>query len=139
MASFDAEDACSLGGILTWADGACWERSWMIRILMSSLAYNHAVEMRAVSATVLKFTGCCCLRSKAMASSARRLVISAFCRAALRSPSMLCTLWLACCVMAHLLQCRDQGCEASYQLFAFFSHADVATCLKPRHLRFFLM
>src|SRR5215472_14127881 len=138
MASLDALDACSRGGILTCALGTCWERSWRIRILISWFAYSQAVEICAVSATVLKLTARCCLRRRAMASSARRLVISAFCCAALRSPSMLRTLWFTCCVMAHFLQYGDQGCKASYQLFALFSHAGVTSCLKQWHLRFFL-
>src|SRR6266496_5113322 len=59
MASFEAEDACSLGGICTCPVGTCCNRRCMIRRLSTSLPYSQAVEIPAVSATVLKLTGRC--------------------------------------------------------------------------------
>jgi len=88
-ASFEALDACSRGGIFTCATVACCARKCMIRCLMASFPYSQAVEMPAVSATLVKVMGRCSLMSSARAASACLCVISAFICAVVRRPSTL--------------------------------------------------
>src|SRR6266478_4701713 len=139
IASFDALDACCLGGIFTCALGICWERRWIIRVLRASFAYSQAVEICAVSATVLKLIGRRSFSSKAIASSARHRVSSAFCCAALRSPSMFRGFWLVFCVMIGLLHCSNECFQAGDELLALLTHANVAASFQNGNPRFFLM